>query len=621
MSPANPDQSGVAPEPAGQDDDPAEVEGTGAAGAAAAPEQGEDARSIGQLVEEYLRLSEVPEKTRDEAWQEAERACREGINRRYWNRLFSRLGEVVAASPSDELKFGAEDAGLFDFGWLDERLFPAAGLTPDEYRDELYRIMDLRQYLAAADAEFMLVPERAKLSAGITEVTGKLQALAGVVAETMAARDREQAALPDLSRGSLAELNRVVDSSTVTLIVLERLKKNKGLGGDQVKAYGQLRSQNETASSRRETTLLRLGEAGKRLAAANRKLFDSRNMAVQLADVMDRLKTALAAAEAETVNRRVQRRATLEERLGEIREDIVMCGRWGRTTASPALLQNRGLNGKEAVIDSIRRVEDFDPGLFANRRVERGGRPRVVLTPGIGNGSYDFRSNVLIVPRTSPRSTLESVAFALALYRRDQDKACDEGRLWRSFLEDIAWSKMGGAPRSVQAQMRTFVRAYTTWATREAAGQPVLQPELRVWFEEKIAPSTRGPVFPRDMRGIGPTRRDELLAAEEAAGAEGDRYRMGCLFWMKDDFARALESFRLAAEVLPVRPEAFWSVAACLRLPPEVFSLPIGMPERLGQAIEALHRFTAQAGQSWWTRRAQGIASELQARLDEMRRG
>ena len=79
-----------------------------------------------------------------------------------------------------------------------------------------------------------------------------------------------------------------------------------------------------------------------------------------------------------------------------------------RTNAAMACVE---LNSRKAVGEAIRRVEDFDPRLFANRKVEREGRPTVVLTPGIGNGSYDFRSNILIVPRTSPQSTLKSTAF------------------------------------------------------------------------------------------------------------------------------------------------------------------------------------------------------------------
>ncbi len=338
------------------------------------------------LVEEYLKLASVPDKERDDAYQKAERDCRERINRRYWNRLFRRLGELVGTSPPNHLEFDEADGRLFDFGWVDERLFPAGKLAYDSGEDDpVYEIRDLRAHLAACDAEFLLVDQRAKLAAGMTEVRGKIEEISRLISTCAAERGRVQASLSPGVRSELAELNRFIDGSTVALITLEHLKKSKGLGGDQVRSYIQLRTSFDRSNDRRNSLLKRAGEPARPITEANRRIYNARLAAVALAESVDKLKVALDAAEKEAGNRRMLRRSTLEERLGEIREDITMCGRWGRTTASPALLQDRELNSRKAVGEAIRRVEDFDPRLFANRKVERDGRPTGRRRPACGS--------------------------------------------------------------------------------------------------------------------------------------------------------------------------------------------------------------------------------------------
>lgn len=593
---------------------------------AAAPAESAEPQPLEEFLDEYVRLSGVPEEKRDDEYGKAERACRERINTEYWRRLLARLAEVVGASTPDELVFSPGDERLFDFGWVDARLFPPEKLASEaEFRDPLYPVRGLRQHLAAADADFLLVPQRRKLAEDVAGLRRSIETLGREITATTAARNAAEAKLPATERSRLTELDRFIDGSTVALATLEVTKRSKGLPGEQMRDYARLLTAFNDNQEKRRTIIHRLGERAKPVDAHNNRLHQLRLASVQYLQKMEGASAALNALETAAVERRARRRAEIENRLAEIREDVVLCGRWGRTTASPALLQDRELNTGPGVVEAIRRVEDFDPGLFANRKVEREGRPAVVITPGIGNGSYDFRSNVLIVPRTSPRSRLEAVAFALALYRRDVDKSLDEGNLWKSFTEDIAWAKLGGRPRSVQAQMRSFVRAYTVWATREAAGQPVLQPELRDWFEGHIAPSTRGPIMVRELRGIPASRRDELLAKLQPTketgrpGAE-EMHRQGCLHWLKGDFAKALDCFDRARKLDESFPPAWWGLAACYRLPPEEFKIDIGLPERMRRASEALGRFITGADQSWWTRRAQALAAETEAKLEEMRR-
>lgn len=582
--------------------------------------------ALEKLIGDYLGIQSVPEAGRDDQWARSERDCRERINAEYWHRLFQRLAAVVAASPPDELVFGPGDDRLFDFGWADERLFPAGRLAGDQGSvDPQWTARGLRAHLAACDADVLAVPQRRRLAAALAEIRAEVEKLNAAASETTAARQAVESGFPAADQALLAEMNRLIDGTTVALAVLEAAKRSKGLAGEKMRDYARLKTACMDAAARRDGLLKRLGPPAHPAAEANRRLHELRMAIVARLQKADGVGKALSAAEAAAAERRTRRRAELELRLAEIREDIVMCGRWGRTTASPVLLQDRELNAAPETIEDIRRVEDYDPGLFANRKTELAGRPVVVLTPGIGNGSYDFRSNILIVPRTSPRRRLESVAFALALYRRDVDKSYGEERLWRSFLEDIPWAKLGGTPRSIQAQVRVFVRAYTTWATREAAGQPALPGEVREWFEARLAPSAREPIYPRSLRGLTVSRREELLALavpEDLAGREGaeQMHLRGCLFWLKGDFQRAFGHFDRARELCPEFAPAWWALAACCRLGPEKFSMDVGAPKRLERALECLARFLDLAEQSWWTRKAQLVSAELQLRLEEMRR-
>ena len=63
---------------------------------------------------------------------------------------------------------------------------------------------------------------------------------------------------------------------------------------------------------------------GKPIVGANKRIYESKVAAVLLVESIEQLGAALKATETEAEARRVRRRAELEERLGEIREDITM---------------------------------------------------------------------------------------------------------------------------------------------------------------------------------------------------------------------------------------------------------------------------------------------------------
>ena len=141
----------------------------------------------------------------------------------------------------------------------------------------------------------------------------------------------------------------------------------------------------------------------------------------------------------------------------------------------------------------------------------------MLVAPGMGNGSYDYRSNILVLPLRPARTVLETVAYALALYRKDVDHTENDGRLWKSFYHPDVWRrvKTRAMPKGVRKQVAEFVRNYVRWTTRESQGHAVLDDSVRVWFEEFIAPDWRGPQVPPGLRALP---RLEIEALREAMG-------------------------------------------------------------------------------------------------------
>ena len=576
------------------------------------------------LLDEHYELQRTPEKARGDEFRRAERTLRERIQVEFWRVALAALARATSGK-GDALVFDGEDEVLLNFGWVDGRAVPREALKVETSRDEEeYALRSFVGHLRALDEVYLLVHERRRLAEALAGTREKLEKLDEAIRSLIRQRNALEAErVPELERERLAGLDRTIEEGFITLVVLERAKRSRGLSAERMRGYSKLRVSVDDARTRREKTLRRVGEAGAPIAELDTKVLECKKMTVNLLERGDKLGKALADMEREREQRSTTRRAELERRLLEIKEDMTLCGRWGRTVSSPVLLSPRPLNTRKELVEAIRVIEDFDPGLFHNRKVEREGKPGIVLTPGTGLGSYDFRSNALVVPMTSPSTAIESVAFALALYRKDVDQSADEGKLWKSFIEDIPWAKTRrGIPRGLQGQIRAFVASYVRWCTREARGMAALEAEIRAWFEERIAPRAVAPIIPRHLRGLAASQRGTLIEKLEATDLDGrGAYELGVLHFEHGDLPAALRWFEKAADLSPQMHESHWGIGVLLALPQEQTGLSIPRREALDRAREAFGSVIRLAEQSWWTRKAQDHLREVQARLDGLRLG
>jgi tetratricopeptide (TPR) repeat protein len=327
--------------------------------------------------------------------------------------------------------------------------------------------------------------------------------------------------------------------------------------------------------------------------------------------------------------RRAERKLHLEEKLKEIKEDIRFCSKWGRSEYFAVLLSERELNHKALIIETIKVIEDFDPKIFNNKMVERRGKPTIVLTPGTGNGSYDFRSNTIIIPVTSPHSVLESLAYAFALYRKDIDQEYNESKMWESFFSDDVWRgiKDRDRPRHLRNRMIEFVKCYTDWITKESRGLMVLDLEIRRWFEENIAPEKRGLIVPRELRHVKIAEREKLLHHYMQSPAPHSAYMAGVLLFKMGDFEQSDKQFERAMELAPESPEPHWAKAILLMLDERdmkgfdaEYIRKMRLKDRLTIAKDELQKFTKIGDQSWWTLKAQEHIRRLSEQIAQFGR-
>ena len=377
------------------------------------------------------------------------------------------------------------DRLLIDFGWIDERLSPRQNLSQSSNtRFGPFMVQTLTEWLCRNERDFLeqstcdkFAKEADVLGLEMTRHESMIRKL----------REHRRKALEDAQdTGGMEAIGADLEEQRHRVYVLEQLRRNRSISKEEVGSLTQAREAIERLEP--QMAALALGFTPDTRATLEKITQGIQACRARMLDIENRISGTRKSLQNATERYRAkfpERQIWLEERLLELKEDIKLCSKWGRTESYSALLEPKSLNTKQAVVEAVQKIEECDPGLFSNRRTGRGGMPGVVLTPGTGHGSYDFRSNTLVVPVTSPRSLVESVAFALALYRRDIDQDLNEGKLWASFFHSDVWRgvKDREMPTKYPAQMSEFVNDYVLWATKEAQGLMVLDSEIRRWFE------------------------------------------------------------------------------------------------------------------------------------------
>ena len=585
---------------------------------AAAPEARDLTIEIVEWVGPLLKSEEEQAEKRTDERVEVIRDLKDKINTLFWEYLFDRLRRAAADSETDEFVFSADDVDRFDFGWIDERTYPREDLHAAVAGEEdLPNILYLTQWLKREDHRNMEVGTRGGITDRIHNLTARVARIQQEIKDAQNSRsDLIRAHFSDKASMLLKTARELEDCEVIIGYHGDR-RKTRSIAKEDVKEMMERSRRRDQLKPEWERLLGAINPAaGEMLAFVHRDAIQKRLLAVRMVQEIQQQEGERSKAQERVTELLASRRVYMEERLREIRSDVVLCSRWGRTESHSVLLSKREIHRKQAVLDAIESIVDFDPNIFDNRKVKREGRPLVLMTPGTGNGSYDFRTNTLIVPVSSPGTLLESVAFALALYRRDVDQEFDESQLWKSFYDDRLWKKIKtrGMPKRFKDQMYEFVHSYVKWITRESKGMRVLETEIRGWFEEKVAPNHRGLMVPRDLRGVRGTEADKAL--EDLAVQEPSpeiRYRQAVLRFGRESYDEALKLLIEAQAMDPSRPDVWWGLGIIHAVLEDATIQELnvsglrgmGRRKRMEIAAEHFNKYVQEAPQSWWTLKAQ----------------
>ncbi|MBI3099930.1 MAG: hypothetical protein HYY93_17090 [Planctomycetes bacterium] len=585
--------------------------------------------AITGLVDDFRAATEAAGRDGSDRALDTLRDVRGRLNLKYWSFVFARLDAVLADSSPDALAFTAEDLFRINYGWVSDLLTPRDRLPPPAaFTDGEFQVLLLGEWLTLVDRRYMEVDLRLGLEA---ERLGLAQSLVAQAERLEMLRRQRRELLAAQSGGkanALADLFEEFEMAEVTVQTVDRVKKSRSIGKRHVEQYdsGMRTVERTQASITAALSSLSPGDQ-----AILREISQS-SLAARLA-VLD-LQSAQRRLEARVLdsNPRLQelqekRSEHLKDALRQIKEDIAFCARWGRSEASAVLLALRPIHTKADVVEAIRQVEDYDPELFKNRVVEKRGRPLILLTPGSGNGSFDFRTNTLVIPITSPKGLLESVAYALSLYRRDVDHEVNEEKDWKSFFDDDLWRKIEdrSRPQTLRDRLNEWASAYLKWVTKETRGLAVLESELRRWFEERVAPSRRGVIVPRALRHVRASDRQAILERLGEGRDARDCYQIGVLHFTFESFAEALRQFDRAIELDPSVSEAHWARGVMYLFDEERLKVSdcadlreMRLRDRLAGARDSFQQYTRHAGQSWWLLKAQDYLRELNYKISAL---
>ncbi len=588
---------------------------------------GEFTEPVKSLLELGETLKTADPKTRD-LLREKEREAKHRINSLYWQVVFERVAQRIQSKPTEKLVFDPTDRLLLDFGWVDDRLCPSASLAAEDLpADAPFRVLYPTAWLVEEEARFLEMEARGKLD---TRAHGIGDEVARCEEDLVAClRAREKLLASSSAGGALLRLYAELEENRVRLHTLERTRRQRSLTRDEVDLLAGANRNLARLTPAAQQASKMLPDSKEELEKIHEQVFSLHRRRIDLDDRHKTSRSELSKADDLYQARLAERRVHMEEKLVELREDIKLCAKWARTEAHSCLFSPVKLNSRRDVVETVYAIEDFDPTLFDNRRVERGGRPTFVLTPGVGHGSYDFRSNTIVLPVVSPRDRLESVAYAIALYRRDLDKVANDGKLWESFFSDQVWRgiKDRERPTRFPAQMAEFVTDYVLWVTREAKGMMVMDSEIRRWFEQNIAPDKRAPMIPRDLRGIRPadriTKAQDLRKDLNAANA----YKIGVLAWQSGRVGDAHGWFVKAGTMDAESLEILWAIGVLHSLPDQDLKTgdsgalkTMSLRDRLAKAKEALDKFVKLSKPSWWLLKAQDHLRRINEQQGQMAR-
>jgi tetratricopeptide (TPR) repeat protein len=251
--------------------------------------------------------------------------------------------------------------------------------------------------------------------------------------------------------------------------------------------------------------------------------------------------------------------------------------------------------------EAFRRIAEFDRDMFLNTQAVRFGRPTILLVPGKGDGIYDYRDNLFIIPMIPNFNIGESISSAVIGYRLHND-------LEKKLLRSYGGLRVNHDISAGYLMKCKLAKSYSKWTTVEYEGFRVLDKSERKWFNSHCAPQVGDFYYPMELT---------------KGGMAGDKYA----FFVKN--------IRMELAMEGATAETYWyaSIINCQQGRYEkavgqlkrvldmtssyiYASLNLGLLylklENEDLAKGALAHFVELNPQSWWARVAQEYIKEIE---------
>lgn len=159
--------------------------------------------------------------------------------------------------------------------------------------------------------------------------------------------------------------------------------------------------------------------------------------------------------------------------------NAMLCAkRMHRVPCSLRISGNQQLITKKDIINVLELLEQFDRKLFTDKDEFY---PSFMIIPGIGNAIYDWKDKMILVPIIPNTTVEESVITGIVDYKFTIDEEHELENAYFNLHPEL--KKMG-----MMKIRATFLKDYSTWMLKEAAGIMTFKKHEKEWFEHEVAP-------------------------------------------------------------------------------------------------------------------------------------
>ncbi|MBL8029428.1 MAG: hypothetical protein JNL74_23605 [Fibrobacteres bacterium] len=541
-----------------------------------------------------------------------DRRKKQTLNTLYWETVFRSIRERTCGGGAESLKL-SEIAPLLNSGLLDASIIEGADTEiklvekENEYEAksitfpfsewverEYQRILcfDKRDALKSdiADLEHLVKIKKRDIESKIEE---RRSLFSSNLDDVLAAKGMANSPMKTQILGRFDKSKSMDELKTVILRQQKQVSSGKFLDvqGKRELANNLLEYQKQYQAFKNVVTELRNPTQEKELLQV------SEEINVLISENIDtEIKRTRKEAELQTVSNQTAKLSPIEidaqmsESLDYFKGLMVLCAKRARTEPFSVWIGKSRPITVARLKQVISLIEEFDPKVFKNERVQFLGMPKFIIIPGYGNSLYDWKNNAILVPTLAPGKIEESVVAGIVEYKLDMD----EDKILLTSFNKLEENKQ---IKSLLRLKELFAKNYTVFMSMETRGYKVLPKDIRLWFNREIAPNRNEIKVPYEFDPMAMKKEEyEILRSDiEKAISDGTAtsrqyYGMGIFNNFDEQFEKAVESFRKSLELSPGFMDALFNLAI----------MHIKRNSRR-EAIECFTEFLKKSPQNWWT--------------------